>query len=457
MIKRFSNAMVRIVEKYMPDPYLFAAILTMVVFVLGLIFTSAGPLALIEQWAGGLWGLLVFTMQISIALVLSTSVIRTRPVEAFLKWLCSFATTPYKAYAITAFCGGIGSLFSWAAGLIVGAFVAREMAKNVKGCHYPLLVASGYAGFMIWHMGYTSSVGLVIATPGHFLESVMGVIPTSQTIFAPFNFVTALFLLFSAPFIMAYLRPDPKKGEIIKKADPQLFIDEKREEAVTIEAANEMTVEVKNINGTNFADKLENARIINIILGIAALIAAVKYFAGGGGLTMDSTNLTFFVLALFLNKNPKQLIRNCIEGGKSLGPIVLQFPMYGGIMGMMVKSGLALVIAGWFVAISTPLTLPLWTFLSAGLVNMFIPSGGSQWAVQGPIMMEAAKEMGVSLSRVAMGVAWGDQWTNMIQPFWALPLLAIAGMRARDIMGYCVVYLLYSGIVMALAITFLFR
>lgn len=439
MLRRISNVFVRIMEKYMPDPYLFAALLTMVTYLLALIFTKTGPVKLIDQWSVGLWGLLVFTMQISIALVLSSAVIRSKPVEKLLKWGCSHASTPGKAYIITAFLGGVASLFSWAAGLIVSAFVAKEMARNVKGSHYPLLVASGYSGFMIWHMGYTSSVALVIATPKHFLEAMMGVIPTSQTIFAPFNFITALILLFTTPFLMRALAPEAKD---VKEVDPAVF------EVSATEAAGEKA-------DWTPADRLENARIINIILGIAGLIYMFRYFGGGGGLTMDSTNMSFLVLALLLNATPKELIKNCIEGGKSLGPIVLQFPMYGGIMGMMVQSGLAKVIASWFVAISTPFSLPFFTFLSAGVVNLFVPSGGSQWAVQGPIMVEAAKQMGVDIPRIAMAVAWGDQWTNMIQPFWALPMLAIAGMKAKDVMGYCVMALFWGLIVMGLCITLL--
>jgi len=124
-------------------------------------------------------------------------------------------------------------------------------------------------------------------------------------------------------------------------------------------------------------------------------------------------------------------------------------------MGMMADSGLAEVMSNWFVSISTPLTFPFYTFLSAGLVNFFVPSGGSQWAVQGPIMLRSALELGVDPARTVMAVAWGDAWTNMIQPFWALPALGIAGLGARDIMGYCIIVLIFSGIVVSLAITFL--
>ena len=441
MLRRVANFLVKVVEKWMPDPYIFAAILTMVVYVMGLVFTKTTPLNLVDMWAKGLWGLLVFTMQISIALVLSTAVIRTKPVERLLKWFSGFATNPILAYFITCFLGGLFSLFSWAAGLIVGAFVAKEMAKNVKGCHYPLLVASGYSGFMIWHMGYTSSVALAIATPGHFLEKIVGIIPTSQTIFAPYNVITALFLLITTPWIMSKLAPDAKD---VKEVDPAIFANDQIAATVVVDRKSWTP-----------ADRMENARIINWLLGLAGIIFLVRYYAGGGGLTMDSTNMSFLVMALLLNRTPAEFIKNCVEGGKSLGPIVQQFPLYGGIMGMMVSSGLASVIAGWFVAISTPATLPIWTLMSAGIINIFIPSGGSQWAVQGPIMTEAAKMMGVDVARISMAVAWGDQWTNMIQPFWALPLLAIAGMKAKDIMGYCIIALIWGGIAFSIGITFL--
>ncbi|WIV11435.1 TIGR00366 family protein [Proteiniborus sp. MB09-C3] len=442
MLKKVSNFLVKVVEKYMPDPYIFAAILTFVVYIAALIFTDSKPLGLIDAWSKGLWGLLVFTMQISIALVFSTAIIRTEPVDKMLKKVCKTARTPVRAYFLASFIAGIFSLLSWAAGLVVGAIMAKELAKNVKGCHYPLLVASGYSGFLIWHMGYTSSTALSIATPGHFLEGMIGIIPTSQTIFAPFNIITALALLILTPLLMSRLAPEKK--EDIKEVDPAIFGDDELAATVVLDRSK-MT----------FADKLENARIINLVLGIGAAIFMVRFFAKDGGLTMDSTNMSFLTIALLLNKTPRQFIDNCVEGGKSLGPIVMQFPLYGGIMGLMIDSGLATIISNAFVSISTVKTLPLFSLLSAGFINFFVPSGGSQWAVQGPIMMEAAKTMGADPARVAMAVAWGDQWTNMIQPFWALPLLAIANMKAKDIMGYCILALILGGIAFGLGITFI--
>ena len=124
-------------------------------------------------------------------------------------------------------------------------------------------------------------------------------------------------------------------------------------------------------------------------------------------------------------------------------------------MGMMVGSGLVPVISDWFVSVSTPENFSLMAFLSAGLVNIFIPSGGGQWVVQGPVMIQAAQDLGIDTSRAAMAVAWGDAWTNMIQPFWALPALAIAGLQARDIMGYLFLVLVVSGVIITLGLTLL--
>jgi short-chain fatty acids transporter len=202
-------------------------------------------------------------------------------------------------------------------------------------------------------------------------------------------------------------------------------------------------------------EKIENARIINIVVGIVGIIFLSRHFVGGGSLTINITNMLFFILAILLTDTPRRFIDNCIEGGKSLGPLAMQFPLYAGIMAMMIQTGLATKIANGFVSISTTTTFPLWTFISAGITNFFIPSGGSQWSVQGPIMIEAAKMMDADLARTAMAVAWGDQWTNMLQPFWALPLLAIANLRARDIMGYLVLVFILSGIVFGLGIMFL--
>ena len=200
---------------------------------------------------------------------------------------------------------------------------------------------------------------------------------------------------------------------------------------------------------------MENSMIVSILLGIFGIIYLIIYFIRGDSLGLDSVNLIFLFAGIILHKTPANYLRALNDAVKNTGGIVLQFPLYAGIMGMMVNSGLAASISEWFVEISTPTTFPFFTYLSAGIVNFFVPSGGGQWAVQGPIVMPAAKELGVNLGKAAMAISWGDAWTNMVQPFWALPLLGIARLGIRDIMGYCIIALIWGGIVTSLVLMFL--
>ena len=225
--------------------------------------------------------------------------------------------------------------------------------------------------------------------------------------------------------------------------NPSLFADEAEE--APVKSRKEMTP----------AEKQENSIVLAMIIGVVGLVYAIRYFIKGGSLSLDIVNFTFLVLGLIFHKTPIAYVRAVDKSVKTCGGIVLQFPFYAGIMGMMVNSGLAATFSNWFVSISTPKTFPFFTYLSAGLVNMFVPSGGGQWAVQGPIMMPAAKALGVSYARTASAIAWGDAWTNMIQPFWALPLLAVAKLGIKDIMGYTTVILLWGGIITSLGLLLL--
>jgi len=320
--------------------------------------------------------------------------------------------------------------------------MAKKLSQKLKGIHYPLIVAAGYSGFLTFQMGFTGSVSLLIATPGNFMEEQIGrLIPVSETMFAPYNLIVAALVAFVVvPLIMSKLAPESGKDEILE-IDPSCFEEVKS----PVIAKADMTP----------ADKVENARILNIIVGVALVVYLVTYYANGGTLTIDSTNLIFLTAAILLTDTPRKFLDNCIEGGKTLGSLALQFPFYAGIMSIMVGTGLASVIANGFVSISNQTTFPLFTFLSAGLINFFVPSGGSQWSVQGPIMIEASKMMNADLARTAMAVAWGDQWTNMLQPFWGAPLLAIAKLRPRDIMGFLVIVAIITGVIFGLGIMFL--
>lgn len=444
MIRALGNFFTKIAKKWIPDAFIFAIILTILVFVLGMVIQGKSFIDMTSYWGGGMWSLLGFSMQMVLVLVTGSALAISKPVQKVLKTIAKAANTPAKAIAIVALVMGVGCWLNWGFGLIISAILAKEIAKVTKGIHYPLLVASSYSGFVLWHAGLSGSIPLSIAGKNAVMEKFAegAIIPTGETIFSVQTLVIVIVLLVTIPLINVLMMP--KKKEEIVEIDPSIFADDEKEETVA-KSFKEMTP----------AEKTENSFVLALIVGVVGIIYAVRYLVKGGSLSLDVVNFIFLILGLLMHKTPINYVKAVDKSVRTAGGIVLQFPFYAGIMGMMVSSGLAATFSNWFVSVSTPKTFQLFTYWSAGLVNMFVPSGGGQWAVQGPIMMPAAKALGVSYARAAMGIAWGDAWTNMIQPFWALPLLAVAKLNIKDIMGYTTVILLWAGIITSLGMLFL--
>ena len=434
-------------RKWMPDPMLFAIILTFLTYLLGLIFTKTGPFEMIKYWYDGFWTLLSFGMQMCLILVtghaLATSPIMRRTIEK----LAEIPKHQAGAVFLVGLTAAIASWINWGLGIIIGALMAREVARSGNQrnipMHYPLLGAAGYAGFLTWHGGLSASAPLLVATKGHFLEAQIGIIPSSQTLFSPMNIVISIVLILLIPIVCMLMAPTGEKAivtivdvdpDLVKKDEPKVL---KMEEVV-------------------IADKIENSRIISWVIGLAGLVYVVYYFGTKGfSLDLNIVNFTFLFVGILLQGRPINYIRAVSEGAKACAGIIIQFPFYAGIMGMMKFSGLVAVIAGWFVAISNDVTYPIFAFLGAGLVNLFVPSGGGQWAVQGPIMVQASQTLNFSIDKTIMAVAYGDEWTNMLQPFWALALLGITRLKAREIVGYTMVVLVASAIVFILGLLLL--
>lgn len=436
-ITRFSN---NLMERYLPDPFLFVIILTVVVFGLGLGLTDSSPVQMVAFWGEGFWALLAFSMQMVLVLV-TGFVLASSPIfKKGLGKLASFAKSPGSAIIWVTLVSLAASWINWGFGLVIGALFAKELAKRVEHVDYRLLIASAYSGFLIWHAGFSGSIPLSIATDGHPFIDKIGIIPTSETIFSSYNLIIVAALLVIVPVLNRMMMP--KKEETVT-VDPKVLVDPVVEK---LPAKSDMTP----------AERLENSWILSAIIGILGLAFIVYYFAQNGfALTLDLVNFMFLFLGILFHGTPRKYLIAVQEAVKGAGAIIVQFPFYAGIMGMMTASGLAAVISEAFVSISTVDTFPLFAFLSAGVVNFFVPSGGGQWAVQAPIMLEAAEMLGSDPAKVAMAVAWGDAWTNMIQPFWALPALAIAGLKAKDIMGFCVIVLVVSGFVIGLGLLIL--
>ena len=434
MFKKFTNGCVRVVNRWLPDAFLFAVILTIVVFFGAMVATGMGPVAMLDAWGNdkGFWGLLSFSMQMALVLVFGNAMASAKPCKKALGALASLAHNKKQAIIITTFVSVICCWVNWGFGLVAGALLAKEVAKRVRDVDYPLLIASAYSGFVIWHAGFSGSIPLDLVK-GKVFADVTYQAAITETIFHPVNLVMVLIVLFVMPLINYAMHPDKDHTICV---DPALLTDE-TERAYKIETP---------------ADKMEHSKILWAILVIACWAYIVLYFVKNGfTLGLNIVNFLFMTLGLTLHGNLRKYVDAISDAAGGAAGILLQFPFYAGIMGMMVATNadgvsLASTISNFFVSISTQVTLPMLSFLAAGIVNFFVPSGGGQWAVQGPIMMPAGRAQGISDGLMSMAIAWGDQWTNMIQPFWALPALGIAGLSARDVMGYLVVILLFTGV-----------
>jgi short-chain fatty acids transporter len=425
---------------YLPDAYLFAILLTFLSAVLALIFTPADMMKVITTWGDGIYGIIAFAMQMVLILVTGYILALTPPLKKILDWVAQMADTPVKGAMIVAFVGGVGSWINWGFGLIFAGLLAVEVARRNRKTDYPVLIAAAYSGFVVWHMGFSGSIPLLIATPKHaqnLIEKVTGqVVPVSDTIFAVWNLVPCAIIVISLPILFYLIYP---------KAEETVSISEER-----LKELEDQTVKIEKPANPTLAERIDHSYIINIIFALMGVFYLYLHFSRKGlDLNLNVVIFIFFIAGVILHGKPINYVRAMNIAVKAAGGIVLQFPLYGGIMGILIGTGLAKVIAGWFVAISTPETFYMLQFWGAGLINLFVPSGGGQWAVQGPITIEAAQMMNINAVKSAMMVAWGDQWTNMIQPFWALPLLGLAGLSAKDIMGYTTMVLLWAGLVLS--------
>lgn len=426
----------------MPDPFLLVIVLTFFVIGLAVFLTDSTPVQILGFWGDGFWNLLEFSMQM-VLIVVTGHVMASSPFfKKILGNLANIPKSPGQAIILVTLVALIACWVNWGFGLIIGALFAKEIAKKVEGVDYRLLIASAYSGFIIWSGGLSSSVALTIATPGHFTEKLIGVVPTSETLFSSFNLVIVIGLIILVPIINRFMIPPKEQAFLIDRK----LLEESDDMLASTAEQIEMTP----------ADRLENSKLLSLLIGLLGLSFLGYYIVTNGlAINLNIINFLFLFIGIILHKTPKLFLEAIAGSVKSASGIIIQFPFYAGLMGIVTASGLAGILSNAFISISNENTFHMFTLWSAGLVNFFVPSGGGQWAVQAPVMLEAAEALNVSLPKTAMAVAWGDAWTNMIQPFYALPALAIAGLKAKDIMGYGLIIMLITGIFISAVFYFL--
>ena len=436
----FANRFEKLFKSVLPTPFTIAVLLTFLTFLLALFLTNPQHqgnhfIQLLRFWEQGLWHspLLVFAMQMMLMLVLGHVLALSKPIDKLIAKGTQYCKNTANAAAIITFSSLLVAFFNWGLGLIFGAIFARKVGEHAtkKGINlnYPLIGAAGYSGLMVWHGGVSGSAPIKIAEEGHFLAEQIGVISQADTVFSTMNISISIVLLIALPLLMYYLGKQ-KEGEKL-----QLVAEENTEKIA--------------LSG---AEKLDHSTMLTYLFGgIIIFYAFYKALILPEVISLkvinpNYINLVLLGFSIIMHKsffNFLKAVDSAISGATG---ILIQFPLYFGIMGIMNHSGMVQIMSDFFVSIANETTFPIFTFISAGIVNVFVPSGGGQWAVQGPIIVDAANQLGVSIPKSVMALAYGDQITNMLQPFWALPLLAVTGLKAKEILPYTLILLL-AGIV----------
>jgi len=456
----FTKTLEKVFERFVPSPFVIAVFLTVLTIVLALVFTqnTSGEShvgSILKYWEKGIWNndLLVFGYQMMLILVLGHILVLSKPMSALTDYFTGFVHSTASAVVLVSITTMLVAFFNWGLGLIFGAIMARKVAeaslKRGFSINYPLVGAAGYVGLMIWHGGISGSAPLKVAEAGHLPALMEGIvspetalqipnfISTGQTVLSGSNLLIFFALLLIIPLTLYYLAQKSQSKKVI---------------------LTEKTTQLENeTEESDSSNKIENSKIAAFGFGALLLTAFfIQYFDALASLIITPNMLNFFMLGLgiVLHGSFKSFGKALGEAISGASGILIQFPLYFGIMGIMKDAGMVTMISNFFISISNETTLPLFTFFSAGLVNIFVPSGGGQWALQGPIIIDAAMQLGVPLPKIIMALSYGDQITNMLQPFWALPLLAITNLKAREILPYTVILMFVGSGVFILGLLF---
>lgn len=459
MLQRLAEIFAGFARQFMPTPFAFAIILTGLVFGLGVALTPSSPMQMVDYWYDGFWGLLRFTTQMVAILLFGYVFAEAPPMK---RAILALGSLPKSATGVVAMVCALSislSFLNWGLGLIVGAVAAREFCRQARDrgiqVHYPLTVAAGFAGGTTSQGGLTSSASLLVNTEGHFLADQIGLIPLVETIFSPLNLIVGATFMILLPVAAARMHPAEKVREISDREAGLDADDAPEDEPVVATAPGKASLSAAAVPETapTVAERIENSRILTgVILAIGFTYVGNFILQNGLDLNLNVLNLTFLLLGLLAYGTPIAYVRAIDRGIRTCSQIILQFPFYAGIMGMMSASGLLALFASGLASISNAYTLPFTSMLSSAFVNLMVPSNGGQWAVQGPMLVEAAHMLEADISTVVMAFSYGDQLTNGIQPMWMLPLLGVTALKARDILGYTAALMLVSFAVVSIAL-----
>ncbi|HEX9457982.1 MAG TPA: TIGR00366 family protein [Thermoanaerobaculia bacterium] len=431
LLARAGSRIAEVCERWFPDAFVFALAAIVLVFSGGWA-VGVKPVTLATEFGNGFWSLVNFTMQMALVIVGGFVVASSPPVARLTRWLASIPKTARGAVAFVAAFAMLSSLLSWGLSLIFTGLLVREITKRID-VDYRAIGAAAYLGLgSVWALGLSSSAALLQATKSSIPASLLpitGVIPLTQTIFLWQSMAMAAVLV-TVSVIVAYVSA-PREGEA--RTAKMMGIEFRDEEAAIKPAVTP-------------AERFEESPILNIVIAMLMFWFLATQFRDKGGLValdLNNFNFAFLAMGLLLHWRPRSFLRAVTKSVPATAGVLIQFPFYGGIFGMIAKTPIAAHLAHVFVSITTKSTFPIVVAIYSAILGMFVPSGGGKWVVEAPYVMAAANAWGAHLGWTVQIYNAAEALPNLINPFWMLPLMGILGVRAKDLAGYSILQLLF--------------
>jgi short-chain fatty acids transporter len=457
VVARMALALTEWTERWVPDAFVFALLGTLIVIVAAITLTPSGPLQVIDAWGRGFWELIPFTLQMALIIITGHVLATSPPMGRVIRAIASWPTTARGAVAVVAFLAMASSWLNWGFSLIFSAVLAREVARRVQGVDYRALAAASFLGIgSVWAQGLSGSAALQMATPGALQPQIReivsnggmvpgGMIPFSDTIFLWQSLVSVVVEIVIVTAVMWLATPPAGRGKTASDLGVALGSAE-------VEA-------VPPVGKLQPGQWLEYSPILSWMVVAVGVVYLARYFAQSpeplNAINLNIVNLTFLLLGFLLHRTPARLMYAVQAATPAVWGVILQFPFYAGIAGIITATHLNERIADAFVSLSSAATFPAIVAIYSAVLGVFVPSGGSKWVIEAPYVMAAAHELKVHLGWVVASYDLGEALANLVQPFWMLPILGLFQLRARDVMGYTFVIFLALVPVVLLLVTLL--
>jgi short-chain fatty acids transporter len=455
LVARAALALTDWAERWIPDAFIFALLATLFVLLAAAAATTSTPLQVVDAWGRGFWELIPFTLQMALIIITGHVLATSPPMARAIRAIASWPRSPRGAVALVTFVTLACSWVNWGFSLVFGAVLAIEVARRVTGVDYRALAAASVLGLgSIWAQGLSGSAALQMATPGALPPQIRdivagggivpgGIIAFRHTIFLWQSLVSVAIEIAVVTTVMWLATPPAHRA----RTASDLGIDLGRPAEVRSPTFDARTLPP--------GQRLEHSRVLTWLIVALGATYLARYFRQSGdplnALTLNSLNLTFLLLGFLLHGTPSRLMRAVQDATPAVWGVILQFPFYAGIAGVITATRLNEQLAGVFVRLSTPSTFPPLVALYSAMLGVFVPSGGSKWVIEAPYVMAAAHSLRVHTGWIVSAYDLGEALANLVQPFWMLPILGLFKLGARDVMGYtAIVFLALTPVVLVL-------